>query len=111
MSEGVLTDAYEKAKATLINNEGRPTPHYENYLKYEDEWNTKKKAYETAYAAASTDAMILQRWPIEGLSYRSEVDSAWNKWIALGFKNEIETAIATIEAQGKNIKDIISNKP
>ena len=44
--------------------------------------------------------MKLQSWPIDGTSYEDDANEAWDRWTALGFKNEIENAIATLAAQG-----------
>lgn len=95
-----LKAAYEAATAKLMDKDGNPTPHYEAYMRYEDEWKSKVRARNKAYAAAFTDPMKLQQWPSDGVLYQEDVDEAWNRWMGLGHKVEIEKAIDTLAAQG-----------
>lgn len=92
--------AYDKAKAKLMDKDGNPTPHYEAYMRYEDEYKSKVKASNTAYTSAFTDPAKLQMWPIVGKTYQDDIDEAWDRWSSFGFKEEIEAAIATLAAQG-----------
>jgi hypothetical protein len=85
-----------------MDTDGNPTPHYQAYLKYRDEYQSKVKAWHKAYTAALTNPMKLQTWPIDGASYRNDVDEAVNHWLSLGFKEEIENALATLAAHGTN---------
>lgn len=95
-----LKEAYEKAKAILMDQEDNPTSHYENYMKYEDAWKDKVKAWQKAYANALTDPIKLSNFPMEGRIYQEEVDDAWDKWNAFGHKAEIGNALSTLAAQG-----------
>jgi hypothetical protein len=95
-----LKAAYKAATDKLMDADGNPTPHYQAYMKYEDEWKSKVRARNKAYAAAFTDPMKLQQWPSDGVLYQEDVDEAWNRWMGLGFKVEIEKAIDTLAAQG-----------
>lgn len=103
-SESVLNEAmkkaYEAAQGKLMDKEGNPTAHFQAYMQYEDAWKSKVKAWHRAYANAFTDPMKLQAWPIEGTMYHDDADGAWDRWTGLGFKQEIEGAIATLAAQG-----------
>jgi hypothetical protein len=92
--------AYDKATALLMDKDGNPTAHYESYMKYEDEYKSKVKSKNKAYASAFTDPAKLQMWPIEGKTYQDDVDEAWDRWTSFGFKEEVENAIATLAAQG-----------
>lgn len=92
--------AYEKAAAKLMDKDGNATPKYEAYLRYQDEYKSKVRAWTRAYASAFTDPMRLQNWPIEGKLYHEEADEALDRWTGLGHKQEIETAVATLAAQG-----------
>jgi hypothetical protein len=92
--------AYDAATAKLMDKDGNPTPHYQAYMQYEDEYKSKVKAWQRAYAAAFTDPMKLQNWPIQGTSYQDDADEAMDRWTGLGFKQEIENAINTLAAQG-----------
>ena len=104
-----LEEIYEKAKATLIDKAGNPTPAYQAYMKYEDEWRKKITAYDTEYASALANPLKLQQWPNQGKLYQHEAEEASNRWIALGFKNEIENAVTILAAQPKDpaIADIM----
>jgi hypothetical protein len=95
-----MKKAYEDARAKLMDKDGNVTPHYEAYMRFEDEYKSKVKKWTQAYAAAYTDPMRLQNWPIEGRSYHEDADEAMDRWVGLGFKPEIEKAIATLAAQG-----------
>lgn len=95
-----MKQAYADATAKLMDKDGNVTPHYQAYMQYEDEWKSKVKARDKAYAAAFTDPMKLQQWPTDGVLYQDDVDEAWNRWMGLGFKIEIEKAIDTLAAQG-----------
>ncbi len=95
-----LKQAYDDAQAKLMDKDGNPTPHYEAYMKYEDEWKSKVKSWHKAYADAFTNPMKLQNWPIDGTTYHDDADEAMDRWVSFGFKQEIENAIATLAAQG-----------
>ncbi len=95
-----LKAAYDKAKAKLMDKDDNPTPHYEKYMKYKDEWQDKVRKWHKAYADAFTNPTKLQSWPIDGTLYHDDADEAFDRWTSLGFKQEIENAIATLAAQG-----------
>jgi hypothetical protein len=91
-----MQQAYEDAKAKLVNSDGTPSRQYQAYLKYEQEYKSKIAEMNTAYREALADPMKLQTWPIEGRAYHDDADQALDRWIALGFKYEIENAINTL---------------
>jgi len=95
-------DNPQKAAAIvkLIDKQGNLTPHYQAYLQYENAYKRKVDARNKAHAAALTDPMKLQQWPVDGVIFQDEVDQAWDRWMGLGFKLEIEKAINTLAAQG-----------
>lgn len=95
-----LKAAYKKAHDVLMDKDDNPTPHYESYMRFEEEWKTKVKAWHRAYSNAFTDPMKLQMWPIEGTMYHDDADEAMDRWVGLGHKHEIENAIAILAAQG-----------
>jgi hypothetical protein len=99
--------AYEKAKSTLIDKEGNPTPHYQAYLKYEEEWKNKRKAHGAAYENALTNPLKLHMWAVEGKQYIDDINSAMDQWITLGYKVEIENAIKIL-ATRNNDPDVIA---
>ena len=86
----------------LITNDGTLTPQFQAYTKYEQAYKDKLEARDKAYSAALSDAMKLQQWPMDGVAYQEDVDTAWNRWMGLGFKIEIEKAIAALSAQGRD---------
>lgn len=95
-----LKAAYEAAQAKLMDNNGNVTPHYQSYMQYEEEYKNKVRTWHRAYASAFTDPMKLQNWPIDGKLYHDDADEALDRWVGLGFKEEIENALATLAAQG-----------
>src|SRR5262249_15987608 len=95
-----MKKAYDDAKAKLMDKDGNPTPHYQAYMNYQDEYKSKVRTWQRAYAAVFSDPMKLQHWPLEGRGYHDDADEAMDRWNGLGFKSEIETAIATLAAQG-----------
>ena len=95
----LINKAYESAKAVLKDDSGDPTQAYIAYQKYETAYNSKKNVYNQAYQNALSDPVKLQGWPVEGVTLQLEVNQAMNNWIALGFKNEIEKAIAVLNAR------------
>ena len=105
-SEDVISDdlkaAYDAARAKLMDADGNPTPHYNAYMQYEEQYKDKVKAWHRAYAAAFTDPMKLQSWPVQGVEYEDDANEAMDRWTGFGFKEEIETAVATLAAQGQD---------
>lgn len=95
-----LQKALDAARAKLQDQDGNVTPHYQAYMQFQDAYNSKLRAWHKAYAAAFTDPMKLQNWPIDGVSYEDDANQAMDRWIGLGFKEEIENALATLAAQG-----------
>ena len=94
-----MEQAYEDAKARLMEPDGAPSRHYRAYMKYEEEYKEKISHKNEAYQEALSNPIKLQTWPIIGKSYQDAIDQALNKWMTLGFKNEIESAINTLTAQ------------
>jgi hypothetical protein len=95
-----MKQSYVDATAKLMDKDGNVTPHYQAYMQYEDGYKSKLKARNKAYSAAFTDPIKLQQWPQDGVPYQDDVDEAWDRWMGLGFKIEIEKAISTLAAQG-----------
>lgn len=93
-----MNATYEDARAKLMDKEGNPTPEYKKYLRYEAEYKRKADAWHKAYAAALTDPVKLSTWPIEGVDYRDAADDALERWMAFGFKADIESALTTVAA-------------
>jgi hypothetical protein len=104
-----MQQAYEDARAKLMNPDGTPSRKYEAYLRHEQEHARKTAEMNAAYGEALANPMKLQMWPIEGRAYHDDVDRAMDRWVSLGFKYEIENAIATLGAQaGEDANDLLS---
>jgi hypothetical protein len=90
----------DAARAKLQSADGSPTAHYTAYMQYEDEYHSKVKAMNRAYAGSFSDPNKLNQWPIDGTVYQDDKDEAFARWTGLGFKQEIDSAVATLAAQG-----------
>src|SRR5215831_12379539 len=99
---------YEEARRALMNEDGAPSPLYRAYLKWEQEYNNRITAMNDAYRSALEDPMKLQAWPIEGRLYHQEADQALDRWVALGFKYEIEGAISTLVSAGEEGSELVN---
>ena len=95
-----MKKAVQKANEKLMTKEGDPTPHYEKYLQYRDEYQEAVRTRDKQYANALSDPMKMQMWPIQGKTYQDDVEFAWDKWQSFGFKQEIEEAVAVLSSQG-----------
>ncbi|WP_207496988.1 hypothetical protein [Aridibaculum aurantiacum] len=87
-------------KRLLVDYNGNPTPCYQAYMKYRQEYDKKVAEQANAYNQARLSPMKFQMWPIVGKSYSDDVNEALNRWITLGFKNEVEKAINILRSQG-----------
>lgn len=94
------TRALEAARSVFSDRDGAITPKFERYKQLRDAWIAKKRTLNQAYSAAFSDPIKLQNFPLVGASYQQDVDSAYNEWVALGSKAEIEKAQALLDAQG-----------
>jgi hypothetical protein len=104
-----LKKTFEESQSKLTDKDGNPTPHYKAYMKYQEEWKNKVEALNKAHEDAFTNPIKLQQWPIESRLYQDDVDQAMNRWVALGFKQEIENAIDILAARGKTKTSILDN--
>lgn len=95
-----IKKAVEDAKALLMDKDGNPTPKFEAYNKYRDEYTSKVNIRNRQYANAFSNPMQLQQWPIQGKVFQDDVDYAWDQWQGFGFKVEVEKAMNTLAAQG-----------
>lgn len=95
--------AYDKAQAYLYDEEeDEPTRKYEKYLEYQDAYDSAVQEYAQEYADAFTDPQRLAMWPMQGTYFRKSVDKAWKRWVALGYKEKVESALNTLAAQGQD---------
>jgi len=91
-------DQIAAAESVLRDADGRPSPRYAAYLKYQSAYQAAKDAYDSAFAAAQLKPAQLQNWPIIGTKYRRALDDAFDRWTALGNKAVIENALAIVGA-------------
>jgi len=91
-------DSTERARALLQDPSGRPTPAYSSYLQQQQNHQAARQSYDDAFAAAQRDPVALQAWPVVGRSYQRAVDAAYDRWVALGHKTEVERALAVLAA-------------
>lgn len=92
--------AIKRAESVLMDEEGNSTRKYEKYMERREEYKEAVMTRDRMYASALTDPMRLQMWPIQGKLYQDEVEFKWNNWQGLGFKQEIEEALAVLSSQG-----------
>jgi hypothetical protein len=95
-----MKKALEDAKAVMMDKDFVPTPKYEAYERYSEEYRDAVKSRDRQYANSLSDPMMMQMWPIQGKTYQDDIDEAWDKWQSFGFKAEIDKAIATLSSQG-----------
>lgn len=95
-----MKNAIKKAQRILQTEDDNTTVKYEKYLHYRGEYMDAVRNRDRQYASALTDPMRLQMWPIQGKLYLDDVKFAWDNWQSLGFKQEIEEAIAVLSSQG-----------
>src|SRR5690349_17983846 len=98
MDTSAVKDSYEKARRLLLNDNNQPTDYYRAYLNYQKAYQEKKMILENAQTSAMSDPKKLQNWPIAGVHYAQEVNQAWDNWVALGYKQTVEQAIALLKA-------------
>ena len=91
------SEEVSKARSFLRDEQGNPTPEYTAYLRYQGEYNGKVQAYNAAQQSARASPLALQRWPIVGKEYSDAVNDALRKWIALGYKQEVENALNVLQ--------------
>ena len=91
------SDAISKARSLLRDAHGNPTLEYTAYLRHQSEYNEKIHSYNAAQQSARASPLQLQRWPIVGKEYSDAVNDALRKWIALGYKQEVENALNVLQ--------------
>lgn len=92
--------SYEAAKAKLMDKDDNPTPRYQAYMKYEDEYKSKVRKYYTEFANAFNDPGKMQMWGNVGKLLHDDIDEALARWDGFGFRHEMEDALANLAAQG-----------
>src|ERR1022692_4277194 len=106
-----LQKSIDAAKALLQDPvTGMPTPHYNLYLYYQSNYFSAQEDLNGQYANAVSDPEELAMWPINGKIPQEKVDQAQQNWAGLGFKNEIETAMDTLNAQGMDPSIALINR-
>ncbi|MCM2623481.1 hypothetical protein, partial [Alcaligenes faecalis] len=77
-------------------------------------YKAKKTAYDAAVLAYTADYQNAMKtpesaaaWPVSGTVSLAKVDDAYNDWIALGHKDDVEERLNTIAAQGKDAVEAV----
>ena len=97
MSQSPTQQECQSARAKLMDSNGNPTREHTEYTRYRALYEQSRRRYEVAYTAASAEPATLQAWPMTGLHYHDAIDDAMQKWVAFGFKFEIERALEVYE--------------
>ncbi|PPK96143.1 hypothetical protein CLV92_105245 [Kineococcus xinjiangensis] len=85
-------------RAGLIGPDGTATPRYAQYLAHQRQHQAALAAREEAYARALRDPRALQQWPMTGRAYQDAVDDAFDRWLSLGHKREVEAALDALRS-------------
>ncbi len=97
-----IQQAFKEAEALLYDEEGEPTRRFERYLEYSDGYDEALQDYNSEFADAVTDPNNLAMWPMTGNVLRKRIDKAFDRWTAMGSKERVEGALATLAAQGRD---------
>ena len=89
-------DVRAAATALLQDERGYPSSHYQAYMRYQQEYDHLRDVFNAAQVSAAADPLKLQQWPMTGVPYQQAVDAAWDHWVGLGYKAEIERALALL---------------
>jgi hypothetical protein len=89
-------EAYRKARARLFDEQARPTRQYQAYLRFQEIHQELVRLRDEARSAAMTEPMSRQNWPIRAREFDDAVDGALNRWLALGFKRELDDAVDVV---------------
>lgn len=94
-----LQAAFDEANAILVDD-GYPSRAYEEYLKYEEEYEYAFSDYTSAFTEAQLDSTRLRQWPMTGAPLMRRVEGALDKWMGFGKKAEIERALSITSSLG-----------
>lgn len=97
-----IKQAIAEAESVLMNEDGEPTPAYERYLEYSDAFDEAMEDYTLEFADAATDPAKLEMFPMSGNALRKKIDKALDRWRGLGRKEQIESALDILAAQGRD---------
>jgi hypothetical protein len=78
------------------------TPQYDAYVEYKKKYDDIRIQRAAAYGIAMRSAGGINAWPTEGKVWNSRVKDAYDEWSALGARGAIESALTTINAQGRD---------
>ena len=91
-----MQEEYRQALALLRDPTGRPSAKYAAYLDHQARYEQKVRARDDAYRKARRNPFELQNWPVNGRHFQQEVDAAQDQWSALGFRAEVDRALAVV---------------
>lgn len=96
------TDPFTGDTTTAIQD----TPQYANYKLYQSAYQDALATYNAGLIQANApgaSSAVVQDWARNGATRKGQVITAWNNWIANGYKNYVEEAlgiIANLAGQG-----------
>lgn len=97
-----MESSYRQALAQLFTDSNEPTPKYTAYLEHRSAHEDAVRARDEARAATLRDPVALQQWPVTGRRYEERIDAAMDRWLTLGFKTEVEKALARVRAHDED---------
>jgi len=78
------------------------TPQYDAYYEYKQKYYDMRTQRAAAYGKAMRSAGGINAWPTEGMIWNSKIKDAFDEWTALGSRGVIESALSTMNAQGRD---------
>jgi hypothetical protein len=100
VSNPTVKAALEAANKLLTTPEGDMSKAYANYRTYKKDYFTEIQNYAAAYQTAYSTEAGKAAWPSVGKKFKNDVDTAWDDWNVLGKRQQIESALDLIKAQG-----------
>ena len=94
-----MTSEGKDVERLLVDAEGKPTPLYRRYLRYQQEYQKAVRARDQARTRARRTPVALQNWPIVGRSYQEAIDSALDRWLTLGQRNRVERVLEMMRSR------------
>ncbi len=94
----MATNQIAAAESVLRDTNGHATEKYTAYLEHQAAYQHARNAYDEALALAQENPVELQLWPVTGMRHQRNVEAAYDRWIALGSKTEIERALGVLAA-------------
>jgi hypothetical protein len=95
------------AQKKLYDGSGVKTPLYDRYQRYKRAMFMAETRYASAYREAMRNPESANAWPVEGKVFLDEYQTARDEFYAIGKKEEVEAALDTITAQGRDAVEAV----